>query len=374
MKKEMIGMILAGGQGSRLKEMTKRIAKPAVPFGGRYRIIDFALSNCTNSRIDTIGVLTQYRPFQLNAHIGVGAPWDLNHANGGVFMLPPHETETDAAWYRGTAHAIYQNIEFIDRYNPEYVLILSGDHIYKMNYDKMLQFHKKTEADCTIATLEVPWEEASRFGILNTDADFNIEEFDEKPANPRSNLASMGIYIFNWSVLREYLLSMEAAEMPSDDFGHDVLPKMLADGKKMTAYPFKGYWKDVGTLDSYWEANLDMICPKHELKLHDRSWIVYSQSSDYPPQKINASGSVKHSVIVDGCEISGTVNNSVLFPGVIVEAGAVVEDAVLMGNVHIKKGAVVRKAIVVETATVEEYQRVIGEEEVVLHLGQEEGK
>lgn len=372
MKKEMISMILAGGQGSRLKEMTKAIAKPAVPFGGRYRIIDFALSNCTNSGIDTIGVLTQYRPFQLNAHIGVGAPWDLNHAKGGVFMLPPHATENDAEWYRGTAHAIHQNIEFIDQYQPEHVLILSGDHIYKMNYDKMLQFHKKKDADCTIATLEVPWEEASRFGILNTDADFNIEEFDEKPANPRSNLASMGIYIFKWSVLREYLVTMEAENIPSDDFGHDVLPKMLADGKTMCAYPFKGYWKDVGTLESYWEANLDMICPKHELNLHDRSWIVYSQSFDYPPQKITQTGKVKHSKIVDGCEISGTVNNSVLFPGVIIEEGAIVEEAVLMANVRVKKGAVIRKAIVMENMEVPSYEQVTGDQEVVLYFG--EGK
>ncbi|MGL4953753.1 MAG: glucose-1-phosphate adenylyltransferase [Culicoidibacterales bacterium] len=373
MKQEMISMILAGGQGSRLKEMTKAIAKPAVPFGGRYRIIDFALSNCTNSGIDTIGVLTQYRPFQLNAHIGVGAPWDLNHSKGGISMLPPHATENDAEWYRGTAHAIYQNIEFIDQYQPEHVLILSGDHIYKMNYDKMLQFHKKKDADCTIATLEVPWEEASRFGILNTDADYNIEEFDEKPENPRSNLASMGIYIFKWSVLREYLVMMEAANMPSDDFGHDVLPKMLADGKTMSAYPFKGYWKDVGTLNSYWEANLDMICPKHELNLHDRSWIVYSQSFDYPPQNITQTGNVKHSTVVDGCKVSGTVNKSVLFPGVIIEEGAIVEESVLMANVHVKKGAIVRKAIIMENTEVPSYAQVIGdEEEVTLYFG--EGK
>ncbi|MGL5917386.1 MAG: glucose-1-phosphate adenylyltransferase, partial [Culicoidibacterales bacterium] len=347
--------------------------KPAVPFGGRYRIIDFALSNCTNSGIDTIGVLTQYRPFQLNAHIGVGAPWDLNHSKGGISMLPPHATENDAEWYRGTAHAIYQNIEFIDQYQPEHVLILSGDHIYKMNYDKMLQFHKKKDADCTIATLEVPWEEASRFGILNTDADYNIEEFDEKPENPRSNLASMGIYIFKWSVLREYLVMMEAANMPSDDFGHDVLPKMLADGKTMSAYPFKGYWKDVGTLNSYWEANLDMICPKHELNLHDRSWIVYSQSFDYPPQNITQTGNVKHSTVVDGCKVSGTVNKSVLFPGVIIEEGAIVEESVLMANVHVKKGAIVRKAIIMENTEVPSYAQVIGdEEEVTLYFG--EGK
>lgn len=374
MKKEMIGMILAGGQGSRLGAMTKAIAKPAVPFGGRYRIIDFALSNCTNSGIDTVGVLTQYRPFQLNAHIGVGAAWDLNHAKGGVSMLPPYATENDAAWYRGTAHAIYQNIDFIDRYQPEHVLILSGDHIYKMNYDKMLNFHKETDADCTIATIEVPWEEASRFGILNTDAEFNIEEFDEKPKNPRSNLASMGIYIFKWSVLRKYLVSMEQADIPSDDFGHDVLPKMLADGNKMVAYPFKGYWKDVGTLESYWEANLDMISPKHELKLNDRSWIVYSQSFDYPPQKILPTGSVKHSLVVDGCVVGGTVKNSVLFPGVVVEEGAIVEDSVLMANVHVPKGCVIRKAIVLEEAKVPAYSQIIGNKDIALYMDESEGE
>lgn len=353
-KKEIVAMLLAGGQGSRLKSLTTNIAKPAVPFGGRYRIIDFTLSNCTNSGIDTVGVLTQYRPFELNSHIGTGAAWDLDLNEGGVYTLPPYVDANSSTWYEGTAHAIYRNKDFIEKYDPEYVLILSGDHIYKMNYMKMLDWHKKKGADCTIAVLEVPWEEASRYGLMNTDKNMEIIEFEEKPENPKSNLASMGIYIFKWSKLKEVFDTAVERGESIEDFGYNVLPHFIEGDSKVVAYPFKGYWKDVGTVDSYWEANLEIIDPNHPLKLYDRSWIVYSGSSQRPPQYIAAGADVKSSLVTDGCQVYGTVENSVLFPGSIIEEGAVVIDSVIMDNAVVSKGAKIEKAIIGERTNVPE--------------------
>ncbi|MGL5041816.1 MAG: glucose-1-phosphate adenylyltransferase [Culicoidibacterales bacterium] len=353
-KKEMLAMLLAGGQGSRLRNLTEKVAKPAVPFGGRYRIIDFTLSNCTNSGIDTVGVLTQYRPFELNAHIGTGAAWDLDRTYGGVYTLPPYMDENKGNWYEGTAHAIYQNYAFIEKFDPEYILVLSGDHIYKMNYQKMLTFHKKQEADCTIAVIEVPWKDASRFGILNTDEAYRIEEFEEKPENPRSNLASMGIYIFNWKALKKAYKDMLDAGKSIEDFGQNIIPEFLQTRKKLYAYPFKGYWKDVGTVESYWEANLEIIDPHHPLDLSDRSWIVYSETLTYPPQYTGPNGKMKNSLGIDGCQVYGRVENSVLFPGAIIEEGAIVKNSVIMGGARISKDAIVEKTVVGEGAVVAE--------------------
>ncbi|MGL4383198.1 MAG: glucose-1-phosphate adenylyltransferase [Bacilli bacterium] len=351
-KKEMIAMLLAGGQGSRLKELTNNVAKPAVPFGGRYKIIDFTLSNCTNSGIDTVGVLTQYRPFELNAHIGTGAAWDLDSTYGGVFTLPPYMDDKKGNWYEGTAHAIYQNYAFIERYNPEYILVLSGDHIYKMNYQKMLDYHKSKKADATIAVIEVPWKEASRFGILNTDDNFQIDSFDEKPSDPKSNLASMGIYIFNWKLLKETYADMINQGKDILDYGQDIIPEYLRSNKKLFAYPFKGYWKDVGTVESFWEANLEIIDPNHPLDLQDRSWIVYSKNLTYPPQFIGNNASITNSLSIDGCKVFGSVFNSVLFPGAVIEEGAIVENSVIMGAAIIKKNAIVKKAVIGENSIV----------------------
>lgn len=353
-KKEIVAMLLAGGQGSRLKSLTTNIAKPAVPFGGRYRIIDFTLSNCTNSGIDTIGVLTQYRPFELNSHIGTGSAWDLDLISGGVYTLPPYVDASSSTWYEGTAHAIYRNKDFIEKYDPEYVLILSGDHIYKMNYMKMLEWHKQQEADCTIAVLEVPWEEASRYGIMNTNKEMEIVEFEEKPENPKSNLASMGIYIFTWSKLKKVFEDAVEKGESIEDFGYNVLPHFINGEAKAVAYPFKGYWKDVGTVESYWEANLEIINPQHPLKLYDRSWVIYSGSSQQPPQFIDERAEIKGSLVTDGCRVYGQVENSVLFPGVVVEEGAVVVDSVIMDNAVISKGAVIEKTIVGERTLVPE--------------------
>lgn len=351
-KKEIVAMLLAGGQGSRLKSLTTNIAKPAVPFGGRYRIIDFTLSNCTNSGIDTVGVLTQYRPFELNSHIGTGAAWDLDFTSGGVYTLPPYVDATSSTWYEGTAHAIYRNKDFIEKYDPEYVLILSGDHIYKMNYMKMLEWHKAKAADCTIAVLEVPWEEASRYGLMNTNKDMEIVEFEEKPENPKSNLASMGIYIFTWSKLKELFETAVAQGESIEDFGYNVLPHFIQGEHKVFAYPFKGYWKDVGTIDSYWEANLEIIDPQHPLKLYDRSWIVYSGTSQQPPQYIAESAVIRNSLITDGCRVFGHVENSVLFPGAIIEEGAVVIDSVIMDGAIVSKDTYIEKAIIGEKTVV----------------------
>ena len=352
-KPECIAMLLAGGQGSRLGILTKKIAKPAVPYGGKYRIIDFPLSNCVNSGIYTVGVLTQYQPLELNDYIGNGQPWDLDRANGGVHILSPYQQIKGTEWYKGTANAIYQNINFIDRYDPEYVAVLSGDHIYKMDYSDMLAFHKEKNADCTIAMLEVPWEEASRFGLMFVDDDGAITDFEEKPKNPRSNKASMGVYMFTWKKLRRYLLDDESNPDSSNDFGHDLIPAMHKAGERLFAYPFDGYWKDVGTIDSLWEANLDLLNPKVDLDLTDSSWKIYSKNTSSTPHYISADASVQNSMITEGCEVCGNVDFSVLFSDVTVEKGATVRDSIIMPNCVIKEGAVVQYAIVAENAVIE---------------------
>ncbi len=357
-KKECVAMLLAGGQGSRLYALTRQVAKPAVPYGGKYRIIDFPLSNCVNSGIDTVGVLTQYQPLVLNEYIGTGQPWDLDRVHGGVHVLPPYQTASGAEWYLGTANAIYQNISFIDRYQPEYVLILSGDHIYKMNYDKMLRFHKQKKADATIAVLEVPMEEASRFGIMNADGDGKIFEFQEKPDEPKSNLASMGIYIFSWKKLREYLIADNADPNSHNDFGKDIIPHMLNNQESLYAYPFVGYWKDVGTIDSLWEANMDLLDPRVPLELYDPSWKIYSRNPVRPPHYISSEAMVQNSMITEGCSVYGTIDFSVLFAGVTVEEGAVVRDSIVMPGTTIKAGAVVEYSIIGENAVIGENAKV----------------
>lgn len=352
-KTECVAMLLAGGQGSRLGVLTQKIAKPAVPYGGKYRIIDFPLSNCINSGIETVGVLTQYQPLELNDYIGSGKPWDLDRLSGGVHVLPPYQKIEGADWYKGTANAIYQNIPFIERYDPEYVLILSGDHIYKMDYSEMLQRHKETGADCTIAVLEVSLEEASRFGIMNANPDGTIYEFEEKPANPKSNLASMGIYIFNWQILRKYLEQDENDPASSNDFGKNIIPTMLAAGEKLVTYPFSDYWKDVGTIDSLWESNLDLLNPKVELDLSDPKWRIYSRTPSAPPQYISDTAEVQNSLVTEGCNVYGKVDFSVLFDNVTVEAGAEVRDSLIMPGAVIKSGASVQYAIIAENVVVE---------------------
>ena len=359
-KQECVAMLLAGGQGSRLYALTRKIAKPAVPYGGKYRIIDFPLSNCVNSGIETVGVLTQYQPLELNGYIGSGAPWDLDRMDAGVHILPPYQRNQGADWYKGTANAIYQNIDFIQRYNPEYVLILSGDHIYKMDYSDMLAFHKENNADCTIAVLDVPKEEASRFGILNTNPDGSIYEFDEKPAVPKSTLASMGIYIFTWEKLRKYLIADEEDTTSQNDFGKNVLPTMLNSGERMFAYRFEGYWKDVGTIDSLWEANMDLLDPNVPLDLSDDSWKIYSRNPGMPPQYLAATAQVQNSSITEGCVIEGKVESSVIFAGVTVEEGAEIVQSILMPGSVVRKGAKVQYAILAEDVEVCE-NAVVGE-------------
>ena len=351
-KKECVAMLLAGGQGSRLYTLTEKTAKPAVPFGGKYRIIDFPLSNCVNSGIDTVGVLTQYQPLELNEYIGNGQAWDLDRTFGGVMVLPPYQGNKSADWYKGTANAIYQNLAFIDRYDPEYVLVLSGDHIYKMDYAAMLDFHKKTDADCTIAVLNVTLEEASRFGIMNTDDNGKIYEFEEKPKHPKSTKASMGIYMFNYKKLKQYLIEDENTEGSANDFGKNIIPNMLAAGEKMYAYPFSGYWKDVGTISSLWEANMDLLGENPIFNLHDRSWRIFSRTSAAPAQFVGANGVIDNALVSEGCEIYGTVSDSVLFNNVTVEQGATVVNSVIMGNVTIKAGATVQNVIIAENTTV----------------------
>lgn len=357
-KTSVVAMLLAGGQGSRLGVLTKKIAKPAVPYGGKYRIIDFPLSNCANSGIYTVGVLTQYQPLELNDYIGNGQPWDLDRMKGGVHVLPPYEAIGGASWYKGTANAIYQNIAFIEKYDPEYVVVLSGDHIYKMNYAKMIDFHKKNNADCTIAVLEVPWEEASRFGILATDEDDRIYEFAEKPAQPKSNKASMGVYVFTWDKLRKYLIQDENTPGSSNDFGKNIIPTMLADDQRMFAFPFKGYWKDVGTLDSLWEANLDIINPHVDLDLSDKSWKIYSRTAEAPPHYVGKNAVVENSSVSEGCDIEGSVDYSVLSTNVTVEEGADVKYSVVMPGATIKKGAKVYYAIIAENAVIGENAQI----------------
>ncbi|MDR3766118.1 MAG: glucose-1-phosphate adenylyltransferase [Butyricicoccus sp.] len=357
-KKECVAMLLAGGQGSRLYVLTTKVAKPAVPFGGKYKIIDFPLSNCINSGIDTVGVLTQYEPHALNAYVGAGQTWDLDRLNGGVFILPPYQKGKTSEWYKGTANAIYQNIGFVDEYDPEYVLILSGDHIYKMNYNKMLQQHKKTGADATIAVIDVPLDEASRFGIMNCNEDGTIYEFEEKPKQPKSTLASMGIYIFTWKKLRKYLIDDENNPKSSNDFGKDIIPAMLGAGEKLVSFRFEGYWKDVGTIESLWEANMDLLSPKSGLNLTDDSWKIYGRNNGAPPHYTSKDAKVTHSLVSEGCEIMGNVSGSVLFSDVTICKGATVEYSILMPGAVVEPGAVVRYSIVAENARICENAQV----------------
>ena len=351
-KKHCVAMLLAGGQGSRLGVLTKYRAKPAVPFGGKYKIIDFPLSNCANSGIDTVGVLTQYQPLELNTYIGTGAPWDLDSSTGGAFVLPPYMKATSGEWYSGTANAIFQNMYFVDRYDPELLLVLSGDHIYKMDYRRLIAYHEKNEADCTIAVMRVPMEEASRFGILNTDKDLRVVEFDEKPAQPKNDLASMGIYVFNWQRIREFLIADDEDEKSSHDFGKNVLPAMLNAGCRMFAYPFEGYWKDVGTAQSLWESNMELLEADPAIALNDTSWRIYSRNANEPPHYIGAQAEVSASLISEGCEIYGKVENSVLFSGVTVEKGALVKDSVVMSDTQVASGAKVYRAIIDENCRI----------------------
>ena len=363
-KKEIVAMILAGGQGSRLGVLTKNIAKPAVPFGGKYRIIDFPLSNCSNSGIHTVGVLTQYKPLELNAHIGIGNPWDLDRRDGGVSILPPYQKEKGGNWYKGTANAIYQNIEFVDSYDPEYVLVLSGDHIYKMDYSKMLDFHKEKDAEATIAVIEVSKAEASRFGIMNTRDDLSIYEFEEKPRKPKGTLASMGIYIFNWKTLKKYLKEDESDKFSSNDFGKNIIPKIINEGDKIVAYPYEGYWKDVGTVDSLWEANMDLLREDNNLCLHDEEWRIYSVNPSSPAQYIGPSAEIKNSLVDEGCSIEGQINNSVIFQGVHVGKNSIIIDSVIMPNVKIGDNVVINKAIVGSDAIIRRESRVGSGEDI----------
>ena len=351
-KQEVVAMLLAGGQGSRLGVLTKKLAKPAVPFGGKYRIIDFPLSNCVNSGIEAVGVLTQYQPLVLNEYIGNGQPWDLDGMLDGVHCLSPSQQVGGADWYTGTANAIYQNINFIERYDPDYVVILSGDHIYKMDYSKMVAFHKEHQADCTIAVIDVPLQEASRFGILNTNPDGSIYEFDEKPKMPKSTSASMGIYVFSWDKLKKYLTLDAQTEESSNDFGKDVLPAMLKAGERMFAYQFEGYWKDVGTIDSLWEANMDLLDPNVPLDLSEDNNKIYSRNPVMPPHYIGDNAKIQNSLVADGCNIYGELEFSILFAGVTVEKGAVVTDSILMPGAVVEENAVVQYAIVAENAVI----------------------
>ena len=358
-KEEMVAMLLAGGKGTRLGVLTNNIAKPAVPFGAEYRLIDFPLSNCTNSGITTVGVLTQYKPLVLNSYIGSGSSWDLDRHDGGVTVLPPYVKEGGGSWYKGTADAIYQNIEFLDIHDPEYVLVLSGDHIYKMDYAEMLNYHKEKNADISIGVLEVPWEETHRFGIMNTNQEQKIIEFQEKPENAKNNLASMGIYIFNWEYLRKYLI--EEAEENDDsagDFGHNIIPKMMADELNFYAYTFDGYWKDVGTIESYWQAHMDLLGEEPELELQDRNWIIYSVNPNRPPQYLSEDAVVDNSMINKGTQIMGTVKNSVLFFGVKVAQDAVVEDSVILPNTRVNNGAKIKNSIVGRNVIVEKDSKI----------------
>ena len=360
-KKEMIAMLLAGGQGSRLGVLTSEVAKPAVAFGGKYRIIDFPLSNCINSGVDTVGVLTQYQPLRLNTHIGIGIPWDLDRNIGGVTVLPPYEKSANSEWYTGTANAIYQNMAYMETYNPEYVLILSGDHIYKMDYEVMLDFHKQNNAECTIAVMQVPMEEASRFGIMITDENRRIVDFEEKPENPRSNLASMGIYIFNWKTLKDALI--KKADQPALDFGKHIIPYCHEQGAPLFAYEFNGYWKDVGTLSSYWEANMELIDIVPEFNLYEEYWKIYTKSEILPPQYLSADSVIERSIIGEGTDIRGKVYNSVIGCGVTIGEGTVVRDSIIMNKTVIGAGCELNKAIVAEN--------VIIQDQVKLGMGEE---
>lgn len=344
--KECVAMILAGGQGSRLGILTSKVAKPAVPFGGKYRIIDFTLSNCSHSGIDTVGVLTQYQPLELNTYIGSGQPWDLDRSNGGVYVLPPYTSADKGEWYKGTANAIYQNLSFIERFNPKYVVILSGDHIYKMDYGKMIHLHKNNGADATIAVIEVPQEEASRFGIMSTDENSNITEFEEKPAEPKSNLASMGVYCFNWKILKQYLTEDEKDPESQNDFGKNIIPKMLGAGLKLAAHRFDGYWKDVGTIYSLWEANMELLDDNSGIRLNDPDWKIFSKNPIKPPHYIASGAKLYNSLVTEGCEIHGEIEHSVIFEGATVEKGAKIEDSIIFPGAVIKANAVVYKSLI----------------------------
>lgn len=352
-KKKCVAMLLAGGQGSRLYALTQKVAKPAIPYGGKNRFIDFPLSNCINSGIDTVGVLTQYQPMVLNEYIGNGQPWDLDKMHGGVHVLPPYQTAAGASWYEGTANAIYQNMAFIERYDPEYVIVLGGDHIYKMDYSKMLDYHIANNADSTIAVIDVPRSEASRFGIMTCDEEGRIVDFTEKPKEPKSTLASMGIYVFSWEKLRKYLIENENANTGSKDFGKDIIPAMLANDERLFAYEFEGYWKDVGTLDSLWEANMDLLSPSVPLNLYDPNWKVYSRHNNMPPQYIGKNAHVENSMITEGSVVDGTVDFSIISSGVTIEEGASVKYSIVMPGTTIKKNAVVEYAIIGENCVVE---------------------
>ncbi|WP_256520097.1 glucose-1-phosphate adenylyltransferase [Domibacillus sp. A3M-37] len=365
-KQKCIAMILAGGKGSRLKELTDTLAKPAVPFGGKYRIIDFPLSNCANSGIHTVGILTQYQPLALHSYIGIGSTWDLDRRDGGVTVLPPYAESSKVNWYSGTASAIYQNFQYIKQHNPEHVLILSGDHIYKMDYELMLDSHIDRGADATISVIEVPWKEASRFGIMNTDDFCNVTRFDEKPEMPESNLASMGIYIFKWSVLKKYLELDESNPESSNDFGKDVIPAMLADELKLSAYPFKGYWKDVGTVNSLWEANMDLLEQNQGLNLYDPSWRIYSVNSNQPPQMMGRNADVRHSLLNEGCIIDGEIQHSVVSQGVEIEKNAFVKDCVIMPNARIGRGSYIERAIVMEDIHIPENTVIYNKSDEIL--------
>lgn len=358
MRKECIAMLLAGGQGSRLLVLTEKTAKPAVPFGGKYRIIDFPLSNCVNSGIDTVGIMTQYQPLELNDYIGNGSPWGLSRNFGGVHILPPYSKSQKSEWYKGTANAIYQNIRFVDRYNPKYVLVLSGDHIYKMDYSKMLDFHKKNNSECTIAVLDVPIEEASRFGIMNTHEDNSIYEFEEKPKVPKSTKASMGVYLFNWDILRKYLIEDEAKENSSNDFGKDVIPELLKDNRRLYAYQFDGYWKDVGTIQSLWEANMDLINPKIPIELNDPDFKIYARNYAQPASFFDEKARITDSLVTEGCMISGRIEHSVISTGCVIEEGAYVKNSVIMPNTHVKKGAVIKYSIISEECIIGENAQI----------------
>ena len=360
-RKECIAMLLAGGQGSRLKVLTEQTAKPAVPFGGKYRIIDFPLSNCVNSGIDTVGILTQYQPLELNEYVGNGQPWGLNRNNGGAHILPPYARSKKTEWYKGTANAICQNIPFIDRYDPEYVLVLSGDHIYKMDYAKMLAYHEKKQAECTIAVLDVPIEEASRFGIMTLNEEGAVTQFEEKPKKPQSTKASMGIYIFNWKLLREYLLADDEDETSANDFGKNIIPNMLADHRKMYGYEFQGYWKDVGTIDSLWEANMDLLREEgdpEQLNMKDSEFKIYARNYAQPASFIGKEAKIRHSFIAEGCEIRGRIENSIIFTGCVIEEGAFIRDSVVMPNAVVRRGSELKYAIIGEDVEIGQNARV----------------
>lgn len=351
-RKEIIALLLAGGQGSRLGVLTKNIAKPAVPFGGKYRIIDFTLSNCINSNIDTVGVLTQYQPLKLHSHIGIGKPWDLDRRNGGVTILTPYQRQKKGEWYSGTADAVLQNISYVEEYSPKYVIILSGDHVYKMNYYEMLDFHKKKNAHATISVIEVPYEEASRYGIMNVTETGRIYEFEEKPENPKSTLASMGIYIFNWDILKEYLLKDHEDPNSEHDFGKNIIPAMLNDGRNMYAYKFVGYWRDVGTIQAYWESNMSLTDRIPEFNLFDPYWRIYTPNPVYPAHFIGGTGKVEKSIVAEGCIINGTVRNSVIFPGVTVQEGTVIQDSIIMSDTFIGTNTEINCCIIGEGSVI----------------------